>query len=92
MPKRVIFITILLAVGCHKDRDRAIKAELESLHNCAQMINSGIRPIAAKRDQRFQGKVETASAVCRGGDVAAQFRATPWVDWANYWGAGDTTP
>jgi hypothetical protein len=55
------------------------------------VINSGIRPIAGRRDQRFQGKVETATAVCRGGEVAAQFRATPWVDWSNYWGAGDAT-
>ena len=89
MRKRVIFFTILLAVSCRSDRDKAIKAEFESLRNCGQMINSGIRPIAATRDQRFQGKVEDSTAVCRGGDVAAQFRATPWVDWSNYWGTGD---
>jgi hypothetical protein len=91
MRKRTIFLTILLAVSCHSDRDKAIKTELESLRNCGQMINSGIRPIAGTRDQRFQGKVDNTTAVCRGGDVAAQFRATPWVDWANYWGAGDAT-
>ena len=89
MRKRVIFFTILLAVSCRSDRDKAIKAEVESLRNCAQMINSGIRPIATTRDQRFQGKVEDSTAVCRGGDMASQFRATPWVDWSNYWGAGD---
>jgi hypothetical protein len=89
MRKRAIFLTILVAVSCRNDRDKAFKAELESLHNCAQMINSGIRPIAVTRDQRFQGKVESSTAVCRGGDLAAQFRATPWVDWSNYWGAGD---
>ena len=89
MRKRVIFFTILLSVSCKSDRDKAIKAEVESLRNCAQMINSGIRPIATTRDQRFQGKVEDSTAVCRGGDLAAQFRATPWVDWSNYWGTGD---
>jgi hypothetical protein len=89
MRKRVILFTVLLAVSCNRDRDKAIKAEAESLQNCAQMINSGIRPIAATRDQRFQGKVENATAICRGGDLAAQFRATPWVDWASYWGTGD---
>jgi hypothetical protein len=89
MRARVFVFTVLLGAGCHSDRDKAIQAEVESLQNCAQMVNAGIRPIAATRDQRFQGKVEAATAVCRGGDVAAQFRATPWVDWANYWGAGD---
>ena len=91
MHKRTIFLTILLAVSCHSDRDKAVKAELESLRNCAQMINSGIRPIASTRDQRFQGKVEASTSACRGGEVAAQLRATPWVAWANYWGAGDAT-
>ena len=89
MRKRVIFFAILLSVSCQSDRDKAIKAEAASLRNCAQMINSGIRPIATTRDQRFQGKVEDSTAVCRGGDVASQFRAVPWVDWSNYWGAGD---
>ena len=89
MRKRVIFFTILLSVSCQSDRDKAIKAEVESLRNCAQMIKSGIRPIATTRDQRFQGKVEDSTAACRGGDVASQFRAVPWVDWSNYWGAGD---
>ena len=91
MHKRTIFLTILLAVSCHSDRDKAVKAELESLRNCAQMINSGIRPIASTRDQRFQGKVEASTSACRGGELAAQLRATPWVAWANYWGAGDAT-
>src|SRR5262249_26090870 len=31
------------------------------------------------------------TARCRGGDKAVDRNPTPWVDWANYWGAGDTT-
>ncbi|MEO8594397.1 MAG: peroxidase family protein, partial [Candidatus Solibacter sp.] len=89
MRKRVLFITLLAAISCNSDKDKAIKAELESLRNCGQMVNSGIRPIAATRDQRFLGKVEASSAGCRGGELATQFRATPWVDWSNYWGTGD---
>src|SRR6266702_818594 len=89
MRKRVVFLTILVAVSCNSDRDKVIQAELVSLRNCAEMVNSGIRPIASTRDQRFLGKVEASSAGCRGGEVAKQFRATPWVDWSNYWGAGD---
>ena len=89
MRKRLIFFTVLLAVSCNNDRDKAMRAEFDSLRNCGQMINSGIRPIASTRDRRFEGKVENSTAVCRGGEVAAQFRATPWVDWASYWGTGD---
>src|SRR5260370_5128436 len=75
MRKRVIFFTVLLAVSCNSDRDKAMKAEFESLRNCGQMINSGIRPIASTRGQRFDGKVENATAVSRCGAVAAQFRS-----------------
>ena len=91
MRNRATFLMLLWCVSCRSDRDKAIQAEVESLRNCAQMINSGIRPIATARDQRFQGKVEDSTAVCRGGDIASQFRAVPWVDWSNYWGAGDAT-
>ena len=29
-------------------------------------------------------------ARCRGGDRAAAFRTTPYVDWTNYWATGDS--
>jgi hypothetical protein len=67
------------------------KEEAESLKACAQAVLSGIRKIADARDERFQGKVSEANAMCRGGYQALQFRNTPWVDWSNYWGAGDAT-
>ena len=51
----------------------------------------GLRPLAADRDQRFNGKVGDAVARCRGGDKPEAFRKTPYVDWANYWAAGDAT-
>jgi hypothetical protein len=47
--------------------------------------------IPEARGLRFQGKVSEATALCRGGAQALQFRGTPWVDWTNYWGAGDMT-
>ena len=58
---------------------------------CAKLVIDGPRPIAEARDQRFLGKVRDFTAKCRGGDRAAQYRNTPWVDWANYWGAGDNS-
>src|SRR5207302_415333 len=50
----------------------------------------GPMPIATVRDQRFQGKVQESTARCRGGETALRFRATPWIDWTNYHGTGDT--
>ena len=46
----------------------AIKAELASLKACRELVNDGFRPIATSRDQRFEAKVQLATAVCRGGD------------------------
>ncbi len=55
------------------------------------MVAQGFVPIAAVRDQRFLGKVQEATAACRGEDKAIWSLNTPWVDWANYRGAGDAT-
>src|SRR5262249_33677419 len=52
-------------------------------------VADGPRPIATVRDQRFEGKVHRSTAQCRGGDVATRFLSKPWVDWSNYYGAGD---
>ena len=63
--------------------------EKQSLKACAQMALKGFRPIADNRDMRFQGKVEEATAICRGGQQALLMRNTPWVDWSHYFGTGD---
>ncbi len=79
-----------LAAPAAPTRDE-LKAEAESLKACAQMVLSGVRKIADARDQRFEGKVSDAVALCRGGQRALLFKDTPWVDWSSYWGAGDAT-
>ena len=56
---------------------------------CAKMAAGGFRRIADDRTHRFIGKVEVDTARCRGGDDAVRFRSSPFVDWANYWAAGD---
>jgi len=66
------------------------KEEADALKACAEAVLSGFRKIADTRDQRFQGKVSEANALCRGGYRALQFRNTPWVDWSNYWGTADS--
>jgi hypothetical protein len=67
--------------------------EAKSLQACAQAVAGqlALLKIPDARSLRFQGKVSEASALCRGGEQALQFRGTPWVDWANYWGTGDMT-
>ncbi len=76
----------LLALGllnaCTDSSDEDLKA-------CAELVKGGLRPIADERDQRFLGKVEEATARCRGGDRAVAYRDTPWVDWTNYWATAD---
>jgi Animal haem peroxidase len=58
---------------------------------CAEMVGGGLRDLADDRRDRFLGKVGEAVAGCRGGAKALAARGTPWVDWSNYWGAGDAS-
>jgi hypothetical protein len=70
--------------------DTAAKVEeARELEACKQMVLGGLLKIPEARDMRFLGKVAEATAICRGGQKAAQFRMTPWVDWSQYWGTGD---
>ncbi len=71
------------------DSSNPKKEEAAELQACAQMVLSGFRKIADIRNQRFEGKVTEATALCRGGQKTLQFRLTPWVDWSQYWGTGD---
>ncbi|HEX5607706.1 MAG TPA: oxygenase, partial [Candidatus Binatia bacterium] len=60
------------------------------LADCTTYVAAGFRKIADERAQRFLGKVQEDTARCRGGDRAVAFRSMPWVDWQNYWAAGDS--
>ena len=64
-------------------------AQASDKQACIEMVKGKFLPIAEDRSKRFTGKVEQATARCRGGDKAVQYRQTPWVDWANYWATGD---
>src|SRR6266481_1724552 len=59
--------------GC--SRTSTSEADLKA---CEEMVAQG-----------FQGKVQQATALCRGGARAAQFMKTPWLDWTNYWATAD---
>lgn len=86
-----IFGAAFLFQSCTNHDPAAIIAEKDSLRACADLAADGIRKIAVTRDQRFLGKVQEATALCRGGQKAVQFRPFPWLDWSNYWGTGDET-
>jgi hypothetical protein len=79
-------ILLMTAPVLPAGNDTTKKAEEESLRACAQMVLDGFRKIANTREERFEGKVGEAVALCRGGQRALQFRNTPWVDWSQYWG------
>jgi hypothetical protein len=59
--------------------------------DCVTYGIEGLRPIADGRVDRFIGKVDKDTARCRGGNKAVDRRKLLWVDWQNYWVAGDAT-
>jgi hypothetical protein len=81
LPVALIVLTLL---SCNRKSDLVL-----SPLSCAEKALAGIRPLADARDARFQGKVSVDAALCRGDVKAAERRSLPWVDWRNYFGAGD---
>jgi hypothetical protein len=82
-------LALALAVSAVIISRKARSDDAASLKGCAEMIASGLRPIAADRADRFQAKVVEATALCRGGRKAVEGMPFPWVDWGNYFGSGD---
>jgi hypothetical protein len=74
----------LLLGGCGPDA-----IDTKNLTACVELGSESLRPIAEERAKRFQGKVQEETARCRGGEKSVALRKNPWVDWQNYWGAGD---
>jgi hypothetical protein len=97
MPSSRLFhfaLALLLAGGglaASPAPSRAGDDDLRIIADCLKLIKSGARPIAEVRTERFEGKVGVPAADCRGGDKAVARRGVPWVDWSNYWGAGDAS-
>src|SRR5256714_877811 len=79
----ILIVTLLAVPALPKP------AQASDFLACTQMLATGFRPIAESREQRFLGQVADYTARCRGGDQAAQFRTGPYVDWPEYWAAGD---
>ena len=82
----VLLITIL--PGLTACRDSSNSAEIRA---CIETAKQGLLPITDDRSERFLGKVEETTALCRGGEKAVSQLTTPWVDWSNYWATGDAS-
>jgi len=80
----IIFLSVFILIFLS-----SCSSEREDLEACADLIQGGPRKVADDRSERFMGKVQEHTARCRGGEKAAAFRNTPWVDWSNYWATGD---
>ncbi|MGH9611757.1 MAG: hypothetical protein ACRD4P_01605, partial [Bryobacteraceae bacterium] len=76
---RLLFslLAIQLAASVAPAATTSKQEEAQSLKACAQMVLAGFLKIAPERDQRFEGKVAEATALCRGGHQALLFRDTP---------------
>lgn len=75
---------LLLVGGCD-----ALESEISCL---TVLIQGDIQRVAKTREQRFLGKIPERRAHCLGGDHAiAVLSQSPWLDWPNFWAAGDSS-
>ncbi|MEZ5811642.1 MAG: peroxidase family protein [Rhizobiaceae bacterium] len=86
----LIALVVIVAGGLVSYHFTASEQDKKVLSACWTMVWAGFRPIEdVRRAERFLGKVDEATAICRGDRNYALHAATPWVDWSNYWGSGD---
>ena len=88
---RLVIVTGLCVLGaCAEHSPLGIFGD--STKDCAEMLlQRDIQTVATTREQRFLGKVPDTTARCLGGKHAENLREGPWLDWPNYWAAGDAT-
>jgi len=88
---RLVIVTGLCVLGgCAEHSPFGIF--VDSTENCTEMLlQRDIQKVAKTREQRFLGKVPDTTARCLGGKYAESLREGPWLDWPNYWAAGDAT-
>ena len=88
---RLVIVTGLCVLGaCAGPGPFGIFAD--STKDCAEMLlQRDIQTVAKTKEQRFLGKAPDTTARCLGGKHADSLREGPWLDWPNYWAAGDTT-
>jgi hypothetical protein len=88
---RLVIVTGLWVLGAC-DGHSPLDVFVDSTKDCEEMLlQRDIQRVAKTREQRFLGKVPDATARCLGGKHAESLREGPWLDWPNYWAAGDAT-
>ena len=88
--RSVIVTGLCVLGGCNGHSPFGIFVDSEK--DCAEMLlQRDIQTVAKTREQRFLGKVPDTTARCLGGKHAESLREGPWLDWPNYWAAGDAT-
>ncbi|MDD1631435.1 MAG: oxygenase [Methylococcaceae bacterium] len=88
---QLLFVTLLCTASVCNGNPRSTLERISADKACAKVAAKGLRPIAKQQSERFLGKVAEDTANCRGGEKAVSRRDSVWVDWANYWGAGDAS-
>ena len=79
---------LCVLVGCAERSPFGIF--VNTAKDCAEMlVQRDIQTVAKAREHRFLGKVPDTTARCLGGKHAESLREGPWLDWPNYWSAGD---
>ena len=87
----LVIVTGLCVLGACAGQVRSASSS-DSTKDCAEMLlQRDIQTVAKTREQRFLGKVPDTTARCLGGKHAESLREGPWLDWPNYWAAGDAT-
>jgi len=89
-PRLAMFMGLCALGGCAEHSP--FGTFMDSTKNCTEMVLRGdIQTVAQVREQRFLGKVPETTSRCLGGKRAENLREEPWLDWPNYWAAGDAT-
>src|SRR5256885_13402711 len=91
---RFALLSVFLSFGCTAliagDGAPTLANAAKSDHEaCSDLVDSGFRPIARNRNERFLGKVQPDTAQCRGGAQGMAMMSFPWLDWQMYWGTAD---
>ena len=85
----LVIVTGLCVLGAC-DGQSPFGTFVDSTKDCVEMlVHRDIQKVAKTREQRFLGKVPDTTARCLGGKRAESLREGPWLDWPNYWAAGD---
>lgn len=89
--RNLLFFFVALWFTACTHNPQSTQERISADKACVKMAAKGLRPIAEQQTERFLGKVTEDTANCRGGNKALDRRGSVWVDWANYWGAGDAS-